>query len=201
MGYSTSCSLCFSSLQYGWKEVLAQKAEKTSGFQGWKDHGIDLSKLLEKEASWGIIPLWDYREVLMVCRDYCQFLQLRRVLLIIAISSSGYTGTFQWRQCISFQLSSSEDILILEAMLIRLQKDLSLLVIISKLCLKEKRWKEKVKRNLRMQIISTGVPWHNWTFGMGCAGTYCDWVMHQELHRRQEFLHNAFTIFDGKLTI
>lgn len=51
MGYSTSCSSGIASVQYGWKEVLAQKIEKTSGFQSWKDHGIDLSKLLEKYAS------------------------------------------------------------------------------------------------------------------------------------------------------
>lgn len=82
----------------------------------------------------------------------------QKILLIINISSSGYTDTLQWRQCISFQLSSNEDILIPEAMLIRLQKDLSLLAIISKLCLKEKKLKEKVKRNLRMQIyLSTSL--------------------------------------------
>ena len=46
MGYSTSCSLCIASLQYGWKEVLAQKIEKASGFLCWKDKGMQLSKRL-----------------------------------------------------------------------------------------------------------------------------------------------------------
>lgn len=82
VGYSTSCSLCIASLEHGWKEVLAQKREKTSCFQGWRDHGIHLSKLLEKDASRGIIPLWDHREVLMV---------LQRPLLIPPIQTSSHT--------------------------------------------------------------------------------------------------------------
>ena len=149
MGYSTSCSLCIASLQYGWKEVLAQKIEKASGFLGWKDKGMQLSKrllgkrcIMKHHPSLGLPRTAD---------------ALQRPPLIPPAQKSAPDNmqdiqTHCNRENVfPFSCLAMKNILIPETVLISLQMDLRLFVTISKLCFKKKR-RERVKRDLRMQI-------------------------------------------------
>lgn len=143
MGCSTGCSSCVASLQYGCKEVLAQKTEKVSGFLGWKDNGMHLSKLLLGKRC-----IMKHHSFLGLQRSADA---LQRPLLIPPAQKSAPDNIqdiqthCNGENVFPFSCLANEDILIPETVLISLQMDLRLFVTISKLCFKKKKDKERPK--------------------------------------------------------